>query len=207
MVDVRSGLGLREVLDNGQLVSYLVVSPAALDELVAQYAELSEQQTAAVGMVRRLLVQARDLANRGFVTREGYEQLVATAQELATAAQLNLDLTELRKPLRPVFPGGKPGRVVSGSKRTGPPVPVEELRARAEAARRNMLLEPCAPTDPAPEELAARIVEVGQSPVTAPPAVQTIVAQLADAVGALAPGARAAAVDYAVVELHKRLAG
>ena len=83
------------------------------------------------------------------------------------------------------------------------------------------LLEMGAPLDPSPEELASRRVDiVFKQPFTmldpvgpnnpspaVPPAVQTLLAPLADAIGALDPGTRAAAVDYVVTELTKRLAG
>jgi hypothetical protein len=57
------------------------------------------------------------------------------------------------------------------------------------------MLEPKSPKNPAPEELAAR--------EAVPPAVQSMIVQLADAIGALEPHLRAAAV----AELQKRLAG
>lgn len=71
------------------------------------------------------------------------------------------------------------------------------------------MLEPKGPNNPSPEELATRVVEpiingcLPPEPPAVPPSVQTMIAQLADVIGALAPGPRAAAV----AELTRRLAG
>jgi hypothetical protein len=57
------------------------------------------------------------------------------------------------------------------------------------------------------EELSVHIVEVsGETTTVIPPVVSNLIAQLADAIGALDPPARAAAISH-VAEFTKRLAG
>ncbi len=77
------------------------------------------------------------------------------------------------------------------------------------------MLEPVGPNNPSPEELATRIVEplingdpVSDPPPTAavPPAVDTLLAQLAAAIEPLDAPARAAALS-SMTELARRLAG
>lgn len=205
MVDLRSDLGLREVLDNGRLVSYLVVSPAALDELVARYVELSGQQAAPADVMRRTLRAACDLANRGSITAAAYRQLLATAEEAARAARIELDLTELREGYRPpVTPAGcKPGPQELAA-RALRPTPTEGQRARAEVLRLKALLTPTEASNPSPEELAARAAE---PPLGVLPAVSGLVAQLAAVLEPLSELDRLRAINSALNELTRRLAG
>jgi hypothetical protein len=96
------------------------------------------------------------------------------------------------------------------------PSPEELASRRVEISFRQPItvLEMGAPLNPSPEELATRRVEplINGDPVTpeppaVPPVVQSMIVQLADAVGALEPAVRAAAINQAVAELTKRLAG
>lgn len=64
------------------------------------------------------------------------------------------------------------------------------------------VVEMGSPLDPSPEELAAR----GTGAPAVPPAVVALVAQLADAVGALGPKERAVALRH-ISEFTKKLAG
>jgi hypothetical protein len=75
--------------------------------------------------------------------------------------------------------------------------------------QRFTMLEPKGPNNPSPEELATPVVEmrINDAPPAVPPAVQSLIVQLADAISALDPGPRSAAVDSAVAELTKRAAG
>lgn len=90
------------------------------------------------------------------------------------------------------------------------PTPEELASRRVDISFRQpvTVLEMGAPLDPSPEELAARAVgpRVNVTPdgsAAIPPAVQSMIVQLADAIGALEPRTRAAAV----AELTRRLAG
>src|SRR5688572_5284289 len=89
--------------------------------------------------------------------------------------------------------------------------PVVELLVR----ERFTMLEPKGPNTTLPGSEAWPVIEpiingypTGSEPaVVMPPAVQTSLAQLADALGTLDPSARAAAINYIVAELTKRAAG
>jgi hypothetical protein len=108
-------------------------------------------------------------------------------------------------------PSRKIGFTILEPKGPNNPSPEELAARRAEISFKQpvTILEPKGPNNPSPEELAARRAEpvtngcLPPAPPVVPPAVQTMIVQLADAIGALAPGPRAAAV----AELTKRLAG
>ena len=77
------------------------------------------------------------------------------------------------------------------------------------------MLEPKGPNNPPPDEMSALIVEplingdpVRSEPLVAvPPAVQSLLAQLATVIATLDANGRAAALDYISNEFTKRLAG